>query len=58
MEDVEGALRAKRDLPSAIIGEFGGDSAMRVRSLAARWDAFEGSWIYDKGSSLSKSTDS
>ena len=51
LEDVEGARRAKRDLPSAIFGEFGEGFEMLAKvytgfgRLATRWNAFEGSWI-------------
>ena len=48
LEDVEGALRAKRDLPRAIVGEFGVGFELRVLMgcgrLATRWNALERSW--------------
>lgn len=45
-EDVEGTLRAKRDLPRAIVGEFGvgfEPSSVWSRALGGNWST-EGFW--------------
>ena len=45
LEDVEGALREKRDLPSAIVGESARGLSSQARGIGVGWE-WEYRWVW------------